>query len=119
MGAHEGRSIRWVMGGPHGRADATANILRTGDRSGPAAAAAPCSGLASRRTTEGPPLPEQVRALRVERGDYAESTNWISSVTVTSLPSVKPPASSAAFQLTPNSVRSIFVVAEKPSFVWP
>ena len=79
----------------------------------------PCAGLASRRTTEGPPLPEQVRALRVLRGGYAESTNWISSVTVTSLPSVKPPASSAAFQLTPNSVRSIFVVAEKPSFVWP
>jgi hypothetical protein len=46
-------------------------------------------------------------------------TNWTSRLIVTSLPSVKPPASSAAFQFTPNSVRSIFVVASAPNLTWP
>lgn len=46
-------------------------------------------------------------------------TNCTSRLIVTSLPSVKPPASSAAFQFTPNSVRSIFVVASAPNLTWP
>lgn len=46
-------------------------------------------------------------------------TNCTSRLIVTSLPSVKPPASSAAFQFTPNSVRSILVVASAPNLTWP
>lgn len=53
------------------------------------------------------------------RGQAACRTNWTSRLIVTSLPRVKPPASSAAFQFTPNSVRSIFVVASAPNLTWP
>ena len=53
------------------------------------------------------------------RGQAAWRTNWTSRLIVTSLPRVKPPASRAAFQFTPNSVRSILVVASAPSLVWP
>ncbi len=54
-----------------------------------------------------------------EVAQAAWRTNWTSRLIVTSLPSVKPPASSAAFQFTPNSVRSIFVVASAPNLTWP
>lgn len=66
------------------------------------------------------------RAVRCpQSGNEAEGTqaawrtNWTSRLIVTSLPSVKPPASSAAFQFTPNSVRSILVVASAPNLTWP
>ncbi|ROP64549.1 hypothetical protein EDF55_1197 [Curtobacterium sp. ZW137] len=52
-------------------------------------------------------------------GQAAWRTNWTSRLMVTSLPRVKPPASSAAFQFTPNSVRSILVVASAPNLTWP
>lgn len=54
-----------------------------------------------------------------EVAQAAWRTNWTSRLIVTSLPRVKPPASSAAFQFTPNSVRSIFVVASAPNLTWP
>src|SRR6266849_3859398 len=46
-------------------------------------------------------------------------TNWTSSVMVTSSPTRIPPVSSAAFQVRPKSLRSIFVVAVNPTRVLP
>lgn len=65
------------------------------------------------------PVPSGTGASQGEEGQAAWRTNCTSRLMVTSLPSVKPPASSAAFQFTPNSLRSIFVVASAPSLVWP
>jgi len=70
---------------------------------------------ALRRDEDRPPA-DRVCAYRPQA---AWSTNWTSRLIVTSLPRVKPPASSAAFQFTPNSVRSILVVASAPSLTWP
>lgn len=63
--------------------------------------------------------PRGDRRVEVSGAQAAWRTNCTSRLMVTSLPSVKPPASRAAFQLTPNSVRSIFVVASAPSLTWP
>lgn len=53
-------------------------------------------------------------------GDYAAwSVNCSSKLMVTSSPRVKPPASRAAFQLTPKSWRLILVDAVNPALVWP
>lgn len=61
----------------------------------------------------------QSGSKRPGRTHAAWRTNWTSRLIVTSLPRVKPPASTAAFQFTPNSVRSILVVASAPNLTWP
>ena len=55
-----------------------------------------------------------------QSGDYAAwSVNCSSKLMVTSSPRVNPPASRAAFQLTPKSWRLILVEALKPALDWP
>ena len=55
-----------------------------------------------------------------QSGDYtAWSVNCSSKLMVTSSPRVNPPASRAAFQLTPKSWRLILVEALKPALDWP
>src|SRR5712692_7313442 len=46
-------------------------------------------------------------------------TNCASSVMVTSSPTRMPPVSSAEFQVRPKSLRLIFVVADRPTRVFP
>jgi hypothetical protein len=47
--------------------------------------------------------------------DQAWRAAWMSSVMVTFSPTSTPPVSSAAFQFTPKSLRSISVLASKPA----
>lgn len=64
-----------------------------------------------------PGLRPAIRSLhsREPAGDYACRAACTSSVMVTLSPTSTPPVSSAAFQFTPNSLRSISVFASKPA----